>query len=588
MITATLVAFAFQVTPAPPPPADSVNLLRRAARRAEAAFERIARQRAPLTFASYGGRCDEIVGRFCLTYDSRDLPEPAPEAEPVVLARRQAIEALRQAFSYAPESFEVTGPLVRYLVEDERAGEAVSAARAYLALSNDTTWGALLLGFALHAAAEDTAATRWLELGVSRLPERERAHIENVSWLLAHDENREYRRLDDELRRSYHDAYWTLSNPLFLLPGNDRRNEHLARHVWSRILARAPVVVDAVRWGSDLEQLTVRYGTPRSRQRAMGPRPGESTMIERYDAANLPYTPERLQRAGLPTTPEPGEAWELENPRARSGYSSVALRQLQPLDHQLTRFPDGDEVVIRVDAAVVLDTVAAAAHDTVPADARTVRAGLFLLDSLYSFVHGETREYPATGDTIRTHFRAIVAPGRYVYSAEAFEPATRLGARARYAVDAERMDGVRLSDILVSEPFSGDSLPRTREDGQLRPLASLTVDATDTIGIYAEASGLAAGPDGRARYRVEVTRLRERGSLPGEVVAWLGRRLGIGGDRTQPRVAWTAEGWPDVINPIAIDLSFPGARSGLYVLELTVADLVSGRRQSTLRPVRVR
>jgi hypothetical protein len=565
----------------PVPPADTLALLRRAARRAEAAFERLARQRAPLTFSSWGGRCDEIVGRFCLTYDSRALPEPPPEPAEVVHARREAIEALRRAFAYAPDELDVAGPLVRYLVEDERAAEAVSAARAFHALSADTTWGALLLGFALHAANDASAATHWLELGLARLPPRERDRIEDMRWLLADDEVGMYRRLEDEERTRYHDAFWMLADPLYLSPGNERRNEHLARHVWSRILSRTPVVTDMVRWGRDLEQLTVRYGTPRSRMRALGRNPGESSMVERFDPDQLAYTPENLRRRGVPPTPLPGETWPLERPRARSGYAPSAFRRVVPLEHQVSRFPAGRNVLVRVDAAFAFDSVAAGAE--------RVRGGLFLLDSLYRQTHADTAWLDVAGDTATLVFQTLAAPGHYVYSIEALEPASALAARSRYALELEAEPGLAISDIVVALPFAGDSLPRHRNDARLRPRGSLVVSLTDTLGLFAEAYGLARAADGRSRYRVEITRQRaDRGSLPAELVAWLGRRIGIGGRDPQPRVAWTAEGVPGGPNPIAIDVALGDASAGLYVLELAITDLVSGERRATRRPLRVR
>jgi hypothetical protein len=110
------------------PAAAEVEAIRKDARNAEATFERLARQLAPLKYSGMDGtRCDEIVGRFCIRYDDADVPEPPAEPDRVVLARRLAIEALRRSFSVTPEQFETAGPLVRYLVEDDRASEASNA-----------------------------------------------------------------------------------------------------------------------------------------------------------------------------------------------------------------------------------------------------------------------------------------------------------------------------------------------------------------------------------------------------------------------------------------------------------------------------
>lgn len=116
----TAVALAAQLQNAGVPPPDSVDRLRRAAQRAEANFERLSRRLIPIRWSSSGSDCDEIVGRFCLTWDSGRPADPVPEDGRVIDARRDAIEALRGAYSYLPGDFDTSAPLVRYLVEDGR------------------------------------------------------------------------------------------------------------------------------------------------------------------------------------------------------------------------------------------------------------------------------------------------------------------------------------------------------------------------------------------------------------------------------------------------------------------------------------
>ncbi|MEQ9569209.1 MAG: hypothetical protein RLN75_03375, partial [Longimicrobiales bacterium] len=55
------------------------------------------------------------------------------------------------------------------------------------------------------------------------------------------------------------ERFWRLSDPLFLVPGSDRRTEHFARRTWSitREGARNPY---AMSWGWDLDELLIRYG----------------------------------------------------------------------------------------------------------------------------------------------------------------------------------------------------------------------------------------------------------------------------------------------------------------------------------------
>src|SRR5688500_6055609 len=67
--------------------ADSVRALR-SARGAQAEFERVRFSALPWTDESWGGECDEIIGRFCLTYGPEDDDSvPPPEAPRVREAR---------------------------------------------------------------------------------------------------------------------------------------------------------------------------------------------------------------------------------------------------------------------------------------------------------------------------------------------------------------------------------------------------------------------------------------------------------------------------------------------------------------------
>jgi hypothetical protein len=578
-----LAAVLFQLDAAPVRPAisDTAAVLR-AARNAQRNFERLSRERAPLTHVTFGTRCDEIVGRFCLAFSDRpeSLPAPVDEPDIVIDARRQAIEALRGAFSLTPGDFAVTGPLVRYLVEDERAAEAASAARAYLALSRDTLWGSLLLGFALHAEGDDAAAERFFDDALGRMPEPDRARVEDLRWLLEPAEQRLYRRLTERDRSHYNDAFWTLADPLYLTPGNERRAQHVARHVWSRMLERAPIVRDMLRWGEDLEQLTVRYGIPTSRLRSMGFRTDESSIVERYDPEMLAYTLTTLRTRGVPPAPLPGEAWPLEQPRARSGYAPRTLRRLVPLEHQVSRFPDGNDVVLRADGVLALDSAAAAAAE--------VAAGFFVLDSTYSLVSRTERTTAVVGERARFTFEQRLPPGEYVYSLESLEAESRLGGRARYATTLERGGSLALSDLVIAEPFGAGARPTRHRDDALRPLPGLVVDPQASIGLYAEVHGLEPGASGVAGYRVEITRRRaDDSTIPAQVVRWLGRRLGLAGPDASPTVTWSGEAFAGRPAAIAVDVDLGGASAGLHAFEIVVTDLRTGQSVRSLRVIRV-
>ena len=580
-MTTLLLAFALQFQAALP--SDSVEAIRRAARRAEARFERLSRQLAPLQWGSSSGSdCDEIVGRFCLTYDSGRPPSPGPEAGRVTDARREAIEALRHAFSFEAHQLETAGPLVRYLVEDDRSAEAVSAARTYAALSGDSVWGPLLLGFAQHSAANDTAAERLFDEGLARLPAEDRRRIENVEWILAPDDRRAYKRMEPAARARAEARLWHHSDALFLTPGSEIRAEHIARRVWSRVLSMTPLVSDMVRWGEDLEQLTVRYGVPTARSRTSGSVYREGSLVEHFDPAQLSYVQAELLTRGPAPTPVAGETWSLEEPRSRSGYAPRSIRRLMALDHQITRFPVGDSVIVRVDGEFVLDSAASGQQRVV--------TGLWIQDAGTFTTLGEQRgSATVANDTARFALELPTGAGARLYSFEVFEPETRLGGRARYVTDIDPpSDGLLVSDPLIARAFAENAPPTHRRDAELHPLGRLVVEPGAQVGLYAEASGLERAARGERLYRVELSiRRADRAAFPARALSWLGRRLGLSGERVPPRVAWNGrvEGAGPAV--LAVNLGLEDLPEGLHAVALTLTDLVAGTTATSTKVIRI-
>ena len=555
-------------------PPDSIRTLRDAARRAEVVFERLSRQLAPIRWGGLdGGQCDEHVGRFCLIYDSGRLPDPAPEPVPVIEARRVAIEALRRSFTFLPADFETAGPLVRYLIEDDRADEAVPAARLFFAESRDSIWGPLLVGFSLHAARRDTTAERYFSIALPRLEPAEQARIDALDWLLGAADRRAYRKLEEEARKSFAEKLWRFSDPLYLTPGNERRNEHLTRHVWSRILAHTPVVRDMVRWGEDLEQLTVRYGIPSSKTRSPGWGATEGSLVEHYDPDQLAWVPEDLLTRGPEPTPVPGAAWSLDATRNRSGYAPATLRRLTAMHHQVSRFPAADGAVLRVDGLFVADSVSAGKP--------TLQTGFRVMDTMFATVIDRASERELLADSLNVAFEAYLQPGEYVYSLEALEPDTRHAMRARYATAIDSAAaGLRVSDPVITRAWRGRS-PDGRGDAAFEPVPRLSFSREDTVGIYAEVHGL---PPGRASFDVRLSiEPASRASLPIRIASWIGDRLGLHSPAPPPRLQWSTEWSADGPAILAVDLFLNDVRNGVQVVVLDVVDPRSGRTTTSRR-----
>jgi hypothetical protein len=566
-------------------PPDTVSRLRAEARTAEARFERLARNMAPFSWGGFDGRnCDEIVGRFCLRFDSAAATSRPPQTEPgrVVDERRAAVETLRRYFSAAPGERTAAGPLVRLLILDDRAPEAVSAARAFAALTADTLWGQLLLGLAHNANGEVAEAERAFVQAVMRMNESSRREWSDPQWLLDPTERREVRRLSAQARADYERRFWIVSDPLWLTDANERWIEHMARHVEARLLAQVPVVTGMLRWGRDLDELTVRYGTPSSRSQIRGRNPGDaSSFVEYFDTAQRAYSPERWLAEGLPPPPLPGARPFLYTGRARSGHALRSVHRLVDLPHQVTRFLAGDSVVVRVDGALPRP-----AEPHAPAPGTRPQVGLFAYDSAFTRRVRSLRDGPVwDADTVRFSLSVRAPPGALIYSVEALDTAAAFAARARYSLDAfVPDDGPVVSDLLVSEAF-GERLPGSRNDAALRPLHSLIVAEGTVLGLYAEVYGVGgAGSDA-----LQLEFALEPADSPGLIVQfarWIGRSVGLVQPDTDPRVAWQEEVDAGV-HPIAVNLPIHPRRPGRHVLILRVTDMRTGLIAETRRTLLV-
>ncbi len=580
-----LVLALFQAAWPPTIPEDSVEALRSAARSAERRYESLLRRLAPIRYGGgYSGRCDEIVGRFCLTYDGGDPPKPDTTPPQILKARQDVVDALRRAFAGLPGDLNTAGPLLRYLIEDERADEALSAALTFAWATRDSVWGDLLLGYAYHAAGNDSAAERSFDSALARMSAEDRRRFASIETLLTGRERGVYRRLSAEDREWYEAQFWRLADPLYLLEGNERRAEHFARHVWSRLLSTTPRVSGVHSWGRDLEELTLRYGVPTARERVVSLYLNQAdSYIEHFEPDQLTFEPAALRTEGIGDAPPPGDPWPLEPRWARSGYALGKVRRVVPVDHQIVRFPAGDSVAFRVYGSMPLDSLATGAA--------RARAGLFILDVDYE--HAVERRGPAqvTDSVAHAAFEVRLVPGRYVYSMELLEDGSRLAGWARYGVDVPGYprSGVALSDPVLAEPFGAQAVPTDRDDAAaLRPLARLIFQPGDTVGLYAEAHGLEAGRDGETHYAVELSlRRTDQPALLARAARWLGRKLGLTADPGVPRLSWEGRGERGRPAVLAIDLPLTEVEAGLHELELTVTDLVGGGRFTSRRLFRV-
>lgn len=501
----------------PEPAPDSARVLA-SARAAQARFERFRQSQLPWTFDGGGGPCDERVGRFCIWHGGGrdDDWEPPREPGPVVERRDALIAELAEAAALLPGDGWIAGQRVRYLVEAGRTGEALAVARGCRA---EGWWCAALEGAALHYEERFAESDSVFTLALLRMPSEERRRWTDLSVLLDSDGLREYRRLDREERDAFEARAWWLADPLYMVPGNDRRTEHYTRWVRTRIHARARGT-DGISWGSDLHELLLRYGEPASWERVRPRSPSlqrGAPVVSRYPPRSRRFAPP-LDAVLNPFDITP-EDWPLDLDGARTGYAPAYAGGFSAPKHQVALFRRADSVVVV--AGYSLDV----AGDTPPAE---VQAALVLATGpahppATALVHG--------GPVGTLRVSAAAAPA--MASLEALLPAEKTAYRVRYGVDAEPLPPgeAAVSDLLLLA--DADPLPSSLAEAARAARGSTEVRAGEAVGVFWEVYGLAA--DAEIRFTVSVARERGR---------WrrLGERLGILRRESPMRLRWGEEG----------------------------------------------
>jgi hypothetical protein len=518
--------------------------LYRSARTAEVAYERAARRLAPLGDGpGSSAACDEVVGRFCLYYDTgrEKLPPEPPE---IGRYRRRAIEALSAAFRANSGRQATVLPLIRILLEGKQPQEALVVAEAFRNATTDVASARMLLGLTRHAAADIPGAEREFGQWIAGLDSTERTRVRDVSHLLNSRERRRYRQLPAEARAVYHERFWRYADALYLTPGNETWTEHLARHVESKLLQAAPWVSGATSWGNDVAELTIRYGTTKARTRLWSSAIGSSDvrLLEHWDPEQMIYAAPALDSV-LNIKPRPDVGWPLDTIRTISGHAPSTLRRMVTLQHQANVFTFEDGRLLRVDGALPLDSAARGAPEA--------RAILFALDSALQIVAAAPGLVQLARDSMFVWSEVRLPPSARFYSMEVLEQKSRLAGRARFPIVFGGRHSLPLSDVLIAQAYAVGDLPRARTDEALRPRASLLLPIGRQIGIYAEANVHGQRP---RNLRVRLRVLTARGHGTGTSMSWVEEISATGP------------------TPIAATVGLAKLKAGRYLLELSVTD----------------
>ncbi len=551
----------------PPVPADTSDVLG-AARAAQARFERARVRFLPVTLGGATGTCDERVGRFCSWYDEGDW-SPQPEDPRIVARREELLATLDSAQRILPADDWLLGQRVWYRGEAGRWAEARNVAAACNGAS--PWWCAALEGLALHALGRTVDAEAAFRRALAGM-EPERAHRWRVPRRAV---DRDARRILDAAAAVSPDSLaaalarlWALADPLWILDGNDRRTEHYARWTVSEIRRRARNPY-GIRWGDDLEELTVRHGWELGWERS-----------PTRDFASLGLVVGHKHPKGRDFMP-PGSA--LRRPagasreelrahrsRPRSLYAPAYAPVFLPMDAQLARFPRLDGTVVVATVALPEDTTRHAMHrHPVPwrpaADARDTDAGSsagLVLATPGGAVVRRVR-HPGVGPGSLT---VRVPPGAYVASVEVWSPAARRAGRLRQGLEAPKVleDLPTLSDLLLLAPWGTGTGPASLEEAVARAWPGTVLGSGQPLAVAWEVSGLGFRPE-VMRFEVTVRR-RDRGLL-----RRLGEALRLVGRAEAAAPAWEVPA-PSEPRPHfeALQMDLSRLKPGTYEITLTL------------------
>ena len=442
--------------------------LRSRARNAQARFERTRVRYAPRNLGGWGGDCDERVGRMCLRLGdgSSDDWEPPEEDPRVDEARSTLLEILEGVAREIPGDTWVLGQRVAYLGEAERWQDALGLVRECTLAPDDRWWCTALEGMALHYLDRFPEAEEAFQRAMAEMPSELEETWRDLRPLAEFPVRDVLGNVEGDSLRTLESRIWALANPLFLVPGNDHRTEHFARHTLARTRADARNA-HGMRWGDDLTEVLVRYGPVVAYEQQRPPpfqfQMGPPSVIARFHPRSRGFLPPRGEflEGGEIT---PGE-WRTDARRVRARHAPSYADRIGLLEVQQARFRRGDDLLLVLGWTVgdgdptwqwPEGEVSGDGVDR-PGDEAEIRSGLFLLS------HDDLEPVEARSD-VRGPFAqgpdpagvalARAPSGTYMVSLELLDVAGERAWRARHGVvqDPVSRDVVTLSDLLLLRP----------------------------------------------------------------------------------------------------------------------------------------
>ncbi len=528
------------------------------------------------------------------------------------LARDSVIAVLVHAKTVLPDNELVTGQLVRFLIDQEDWPRAANAARECHAAA---WWCLTLQAYVIGRQGDLRRADSAYLVAVEAMPQGRRCNWIDVTPLLDQQGRDSMRPLDCAKRDSIGQLTWWLADPLYIVPGNDRRAEHFLRQT-TLALHRALVRDERYDWrdtvGSDARaEMVLRYGWPAFTywvgQREDGShnhwlRSGDWPVSPPY--TTFEYSPGRLHtvpayRAVANPFGAAIDDWTIAD-TSTAGYAP-AEKAWWPREHfptpRLVQMREAQTVLLRrtghavLAVAVNLDprVLERLATATIP---RVVLVRSPAPDSTYVVV--ERRG--TVGAPVAMWGDIPAQPA--VVSVEVPPDGTRIpGARARFGiVPPEPLEMLHAGEVAISNPVvlqafgDGEQLPVEPDAALARMAGSTVVQPVGRIGIYWETYGFA--PTDTVELAVWIERHTPQG-----IFRRFTNKLQLTPDLNTPvAVSWTAVAGADhvyvipgpvpvVARSVSVDVS--ALEKGRYWLDVAATsrgrEPVRGRTEIVVR-----
>lgn len=541
-------------------------------------------------------RCPAGVQAFCLNYTeprtfNRQLAGAGRASDRDVDYPPRIEAHYRAALSHVPDHPQAARGLLALLHRQGRFEDMAAEARRLAEVNPDDPYAHIFLGLAFYESRQWTAARDAFDAGLALMPPAERAPYDDISYLLDQEDRASYQRLDAEGAREYERILWAKSDPLFLIPENERLMEHVARVTYAELAFGDPER-RLPGWSSDRGQVLIRYGLPENiwMLRRDGGGAGNDRWIFWNYRLEVPSFVFRRRlgynRVDFDFDANTGQYLrQVAETEATTTFESRAVNRWTEIPAQIARFRGAAPGQVEVLAFLRADPDS---FNLFEGD--SVRVGMFLFNRSYEDSASVTHAVKAE-DTGNVLFTFELPRGTFEYSLEGLAADSRVAARNRGAISAVPVPrvGLSTSDLVLA----GGVIPRVEQPGGWRDFAigasrDLVFDADDDIHVYLELYGLTTDFTGSSEYTVEVTlQDAERRGVGARLLRSLGNL--IRGAEGELAVRFVRNVEPvDGVVPEYFSVSAEEAGEGAHRLIIAITDRTTGASVTVERELIIR